>query len=1617
MAEVARLIEAPLKSERYSDHAVSSMVDEELSTRIRSLLAARDGHHLPKAPCPSPDFDYSVYGRDGHYPSYPFINPRSNSFSVAKTIAKLALLKPQGANMVPSVYDGPAGQIEDNDKDGSHEHPSQPKPDQATVVGQQDTTKSKAPPGLSHLASGVQNGRSHRRSDGPGTLPTVDSPSRAVSISSKRSTRSRMPVYALRTVPPHSSHLAETPLEPEAQHIPGSFQTESQTSTPRGFQTPPEALDARSISEHSLAEPTYPYLEPAPGMHSRAVEALNKARGHVSLDSTLDSGSLRRQPSLSTLGSTTSTAQSYRPPSRLFVGQSNFSDAAEPVMTPGSGEGHRYSEGFTPLPLSTGKKNTPVSETEAGPSDAHTENAEVKGNDSAARDIVRSANPLGPPLPELLAQLPPVTEVIVDDLDRQTIIKRPGNSEPLSMTTSLPPRRTTVLYSPEVDNSSVDPSSAGLTTGFGYSEKAEDPVQEIGLVLGKDADTTSAPGRRLSSLNSAASGSSVISLRSGLQMPFLGSSTPYGKFHAAEQESRIRKSPSLPSLRNSQSSGQSDDIRLLKKSNTAGRAKPEPKEHWIRTFLTPGQSNSPKKSQTNLTARSSRRPSSSANPAKRRLSENPFVEIQLPALDEPEDPFYLLNAVSSEEKIIKYQDQKRAASFKGVIQDLEKLLKEALVVAKLGTDSGSHKVNPMPPGYPLLNSSSLKSINHVDSLSSLTAGPDTEGNDTTLPLPSMGDSESQQESHFVKNLNGTTYPGRSVAPTRHQSIAPASKSSNGDIKGVSAKDEVVDSPAVFLSDVDLIVRHPSQNTQKTIPEPTGTSVRLNNADNSLASCDIHDWAFAKQSLPQLEKPMGKLSSIPRQPDQIQPPLKEQNGFVMREHKPSLSTTPKPAYAYRSSGLRPVIQPRTSSVGLRSTPFPKGHAELPILQSSNEDFDDDIQMTALQPSGGQYRSDTQHTLASNTSKPARMPSYNPGIVHPLEVRVSSDLSPQEQGSLNKGYSLKNRRHFSIREGHGFSLSRSHRRAPIARDWSKSRKRYVATVTCINTALMGLIIGIYAGEVPAIQYAIVDEHHYTILGNVVFFLGLAISTALFWPLPLLHGRNPYTRAALALLLPLQFPQALAVGTARSPYVATYRVGLLLPRAISGIIMGFANVNFKTTLLDLFGASLQSSNPHQEMVNTDDVRRHGGGMGIWLGIWTWCSIGSIGVGFLIGAAIINGLDVSWGFWITIILTAFTLILNVLVPEVRRSAYRRSMAEVRSGREVSRRIARGEIKMHIDSTGPIWWGEELTAGYKLCLRMLKQPGFFILSFYIGWIYGQIVMVIVVSLDPVICTAVTNEKQLLGALMSKYYRFHPIYVGLCVAAIPIGALLAIPFQKASLFSRSRKQAPRTDSMTVRDRVTWSSHLVRRAFFMIALPFAGLAYTLASGGVHTHFMIPTIFAGLIGFLSNLAIAECNGIIMETYDTSDLQPGMTGRRRVIPEELRQKTTNFSCFPRVSAAFAVTQSFAYVIAAAATGCGGVVERRLGAQTATAVVAAVLLVLTVLLIGVLWRFKEVQIIPSQRFGTNVLTGPENEWKPIIIGRPSGTTRRMSLLELGAQSRWAEIRRRNKLTGPGES
>ncbi|KAH0555646.1 hypothetical protein GP486_006409 [Trichoglossum hirsutum] len=753
-------------------------------------------------------------------------------------------------------------------------------------------------------------------------------------------------------------------------------------------------------------------------------------------------------------------------------------------------------------------------------------------------------------------------------------------------------------------------------------------------------------------------------------------------------------------------------------------------------------------------------------------------------------------------------------------------------------------------------------------------------------------------------------------------------------------------------------------------------------------------------------PGGTSSGIyntPRRPHVTQSPVKERVNLVVRDNRPppnlpSRDDVRRHIKQYNS----PPIQPRHSSSGLRQFAVPKGDG---AASHGTIDFAPRKRKGTSKHASGGHRPFSSH----DRHPPHASDAPNTG------AHRGEGKGGREHG-LTRRFSLSNRRHISLRGAHHFSLRRSHRRQPISRDWSTAKKRFTAAVACISTALVGVIVGVYtslttagpgpppapnikAGEVPAIQYQITDLNHYAILGNVFFYIGLAIPTLVFWPLPLLHGRKPYTLVALALLMPLQFPQGQVVSATRSPYIAWYRVTLLLCRGVSGFALGFANINFKATLLDLFGSSLQSGNPHQERVIANDVRRHGGGMGMWLSIWSWCFIGSIGVGFFVGALIINKESPAWGFWLVMVLVAAVLLLNVLTPEVRRSAYRRSVAEVLKGTEVSRRVARGEIKMHISSTGPKWWWEEVHAGLTLCWRMMRQPGFTVIALYSSWIYGQIVMVIV----------------LLGALTSKYYRFLSPYVGLCVTAVSVGALLAIPFQKASLFSRARHHPQRTDSDTFEKRVTWSSHLVRRAFFMLALPFADIAYTLSSGGTQTHFMVPTVLAGLIGFLSILAISECNGIVMETFDTSDLQQIRTmGIKRPSSdaEKAVLRRTNYSCYPRVSSAFAVMHTMGFLAAAIATGIGGRVERRIGAQAATGCVAGVLLVLTLALWAVLWRWKEVQVVPDlKHMERDLMENEEEPWEPVIIGNPSGRMRRMNVLELGGLSRWSEIRRLNKI------
>ena len=65
--------------------------------------------------------------------------------------------------------------------------------------------------------------------------------------------------------------------------------------------------------------------------------------------------------------------------------------------------------------------------------------------------------------------------------------------------------------------------------------------------------------------------------------------------------------------------------------------------------------------------------------------------------------------------------------------------------------------------------------------------------------------------------------------------------------------------------------------------------------------------------------------------------------------------------------------------------------------------------------------------------------------------------------------------------------------------------------------------------------------------------------------------------------------------------------------------------------------------------------------------------------------------------------------------------------------------------------------------------------------------------------------------------------------------------------------------------------------------------------------------------------------METFNTLDQQPGMTGRPRgTSSERTKHKRANYSSFPQISSALAIIQALGFLIAAAATDVGGVAER---------------------------------------------------------------------------------------------
>lgn len=89
------------------------------------------------------------------------------------------------------------------------------------------------------------------------------------------------------------------------------------------------------------------------------------------------------------------------------------------------------------------------------------------------------------------------------------------------------------------------------------------------------------------------------------------------------------------------------------------------------------------------------------------------------------------------------------------------------------------------------------------------------------------------------------------------------------------------------------------------------------------------------------------------------------------------------------------------------------------------------------------------------------------IPPTKITPSPESSSTSHGSSNgttigpADIDLRHprKRHISIPGNQDISLGRHHHRQPIAREWPTYKKRITALIACLNTAFIGLLVGIY------------------------------------------------------------------------------------------------------------------------------------------------------------------------------------------------------------------------------------------------------------------------------------------------------------------------------------------------------------------------------------------------------------------------------------------------------------------------------------------------------------------------------------------------------------------------------
>ncbi len=486
------------------------------------------------------------------------------------------------------------------------------------------------------------------------------------------------------------------------------------------------------------------------------------------------------------------------------------------------------------------------------------------------------------------------------------------------------------------------------------------------------------------------------------------------------------------------------------------------KKHWIRSFLQRApQKQSPQSPSPNLTARPADRMISNASGGTTMSLDG--KDSKTGGLDASSAKELEATERSSADRVQRsdYDYQRRTSeSFSKIILELEELLNEAILVARQAAEQNANEELPgileeaalvLKGGDATKPYAAARNQRSSDAFGQAN-GLDIEGQAATHEATDTFVSESAFETDLASSPDSEQHAG--ATRLGHSHIQPAVNSNQ--------------SPPFAISKHAPVMYNQGESQPN---DPANLPVKSNTTTprRFYASSDCLDWANSA-SQQQDDGPPNALirrrSSILNRPSAALPPAKDSFSLVARGSRDTSQIPSKDSvHEHIRLHREPPIQPRMSSSQLRTASRSDEEGILlRLTQNYHPDYRDGASSSMRSPTAGT----SQHGQRHNPKGYGTTTVGDPG---PAPRKRDSDVQghetdkSQETGNDRKGYSLRDRHHFSIREPQGFSISRSHRHQPIARDWSDRRKRYVAAVACISTALIGLIVGIYVSVLPS------------------------------------------------------------------------------------------------------------------------------------------------------------------------------------------------------------------------------------------------------------------------------------------------------------------------------------------------------------------------------------------------------------------------------------------------------------------------------------------------------------------------------------------------------------------------